>query len=136
VTAKGAEPLVHHELCFGCGRANLFGLLAELRPAGEGRVTGRCFIKQDHQGPDPGAAHPGIVAAALVEAMSLAGGGTAPLTLEVRFEAAPGVGAFVELEASPSEATASAGGRRVAAATATFARAASAPTDRRATPDG
>jgi hypothetical protein len=34
-------PLVHHELCFGCGRANLFGLLLEAGPATAGRLTAR-----------------------------------------------------------------------------------------------
>ena len=113
-------PLVHQELCFGCGRANLFGLLAELRPAGAGRVAGRCFLKQDHQGPGPGTAHPGIVAAALVEAMSLAGGERRPLTLEVRFEEPVPVGSFLELDASPNDATACLDGRPVASARATW----------------
>ena len=57
--------LVHHELCFGCGRTNLFGLLLELERSERDAVTGRCFIKQDHQGPVPGRAHPGIVGCAL-----------------------------------------------------------------------
>lgn len=43
--------LVHHDLCFGCGQTNLFGLLLEVERVDERRVTGRCFIKQDHQGP-------------------------------------------------------------------------------------
>jgi len=115
------RPLVHHELCFGCGRQNLFGLLAELEPAGEDLVAGRCFLKQDHQGPKPGAVHPGILAAALAEAMSLAHGGDASMRgLEVRFESALAIGEFVELEASPDEATARSAGRRVASARATW----------------
>jgi acyl-coenzyme A thioesterase PaaI-like protein len=114
------EPLVHQELCFGCGRANLFGLLAELRPAGEGRVAGRCFLKQDHQGPEPGTAHPGIIAAALVEAMSLAGGGRRPVTLELRFEKPVPVGSFLELDASAEDATAALDGRPAASARATW----------------
>ena len=64
--------LAHHELCFGCGTANLFGLQMELEPA-DGRpdaVTGRFFLKQDHQGP-PGLAHGGILASALDEAMAI-----------------------------------------------------------------
>ena len=112
-------PLIHHELCFGCGRANLFGLLAELKPAGDGRVGGRCFIKQDHQGPVPGLAHPGIVAAALVEAIALAGGQDMR-GVEIRFEAPAPVGAFLELEASSAEASARADGRPVASARASY----------------
>ena len=60
----------HHELCFGCGQANLFGLQLEVEPDGERRVRGRFFVKQDHQGP-PGFAHGGILATALDEAMAL-----------------------------------------------------------------
>jgi hypothetical protein len=67
-------PLLHHELCFGCGRTNLFGLLLEVEEVAPGAVAGRCFIKQDHQGADGGRAHDGIVAAALAEAMALACG--------------------------------------------------------------
>jgi acyl-coenzyme A thioesterase PaaI-like protein len=59
----------HHELCFGCGQANLFGLQLELSRDGD-RVAGRFFAKQDHQGP-PGVVHGGIVATALDEAMAL-----------------------------------------------------------------
>ena len=61
----GPVPLVHHEFCFGCGRVNLFGLLLEVEETGPGAVAGRCFIKQDHQGPDRGNAHEGVVAAAV-----------------------------------------------------------------------
>jgi acyl-coenzyme A thioesterase PaaI-like protein len=61
--------LTHHELCFGCGLANLFGLQLELKRDGD-RVEGRFFAKQDHQGP-PGIVHGGIVATALDEAMAL-----------------------------------------------------------------
>jgi acyl-coenzyme A thioesterase PaaI-like protein len=65
--------LAHHELCFGCGNANLFGLQMELEPANgkPGAVTGRCFIKQDHQGA-LGSAHAGVVSGALEEAMAIA----------------------------------------------------------------
>lgn len=63
-------PLVHHELCFGCGRANLFGLMLEIEETAAGSVAGRCFIKQDHQGADRGFAHEGVLAAALSEAMA------------------------------------------------------------------
>jgi acyl-coenzyme A thioesterase PaaI-like protein len=61
--------ITHHELCFGCGLANLFGLQMEVERAGDG-VRGRFFAKQDHQGP-PGVVHGGIVATALDEAMAL-----------------------------------------------------------------
>ena len=63
--------LVHHQLCFGCGQTNLFGLQMEVEPADERGVTGRLFVKQDHGG-RPGLAHPGLVATALEEVMSLA----------------------------------------------------------------
>lgn len=62
--------VTHHDLCFGCGQANLFGLQIELERSGEGEVAGRFFVKQDHQGP-PGLAHGGIIATALDEAMAL-----------------------------------------------------------------
>jgi hypothetical protein len=113
------EPLVHHELCFGCGRQNLFGLLAELRPASDGQVVGRCFIKQDHQGPRPGSAHEGVVATALLEAISLAAGAV-PRAFEVGFEAPVPVGGFLELEATREAASARAGERLVARARAEY----------------
>lgn len=117
-------PLVHHELCFGCGRQNLFGLLVEVEPEGGGRVAGRCFVKQDHQGFPRGNAHPGIVAAALAEAMSLARGADEQMqTLEVRFEGTAPVGEFLELDASADAASAAAGGRRIASARASWAQA-------------
>jgi rhamnulokinase len=59
--------LAHHDLCFGCGTANLFGLQLELEREPDGSVRGRFFVKQDHQGP-PGVAHGGVLAAALDEA--------------------------------------------------------------------
>ena len=40
------ERLSHHDLCFGCGQANLFGLQLELERTDEG-VAGRFFVKQD-----------------------------------------------------------------------------------------
>jgi acyl-coenzyme A thioesterase PaaI-like protein len=95
------SPLVHHELCFGCGRVNLFGLLLELEPAGRDVVAGRCFIKQDHQGPDRGFAHPGLLATALGEAMALACGSEArAVSFETSLEAPAPVGSFLEIEAS------------------------------------
>jgi acyl-coenzyme A thioesterase PaaI-like protein len=64
--------LAHHELCFGCGQANLFGLQMELAPVDgdPDAVSGRFFLKQDHQGP-PGMAHGGIITSALDEAMAM-----------------------------------------------------------------
>ncbi len=94
------EPLVHHELCFGCGRTNLFGLLLETERSPSGAVAGRCFIKQDHQGPDRGRAHQGIVATALVEAMSLAAGDNARAQeVTVGFLGSAPVGSFLDVEA-------------------------------------
>ena len=93
-------PLVHHELCFGCGRTNLFGLLLEVEEVGPGEVSGRCFIKQDHQGADRGRAHDGVVGAALVEAMGLACGlGARAVSFEVSLESPAPVGAFVSVVA-------------------------------------
>ena len=77
--------IVHHELCFGCGLANLFGLQLEVEPDGERRVRGRFFVKQDHQGP-PGFAHGGIMATALDEAMALLVHGEATRALTRRLE--------------------------------------------------
>jgi acyl-coenzyme A thioesterase PaaI-like protein len=92
----------HHDLCFGCGQANLFGLQLEMERRAEGGVEGRFFVKQDHQGP-PGYAHGGVLATALDEAMSLVlhGQDTYALTqqLEVELRAPAPVGAFVRVEA-------------------------------------
>jgi hypothetical protein len=100
--------LSHGDLCFGCGQANLFGLQLE---------GGRFFVKQDHQGPD-GSAHPGILATALVEAMLLAGGDPSrPVRLELTGSAP--VGEFVDIEATPTGATARSRGEVVAEATTT-----------------
>jgi acyl-coenzyme A thioesterase PaaI-like protein len=92
----------HHDLCFGCGQANLFGLQLELERRPEGGVAGRFFVKQDHQGP-PGYAHGGVIAAALDEAMSLVlhDQGTYALTggLQVELKAPAPVGSFVALQA-------------------------------------
>jgi acyl-coenzyme A thioesterase PaaI-like protein len=93
--------LTHHELCFGCGSANLFGLQMELEPSADG-VAGRFFLKQDHQGP-PNVAHGGILASALDEAMAMviwAEGVLAPTRrLEVDLLAPAPVGVFLQLEA-------------------------------------
>lgn len=93
--------LVHHDLCFGCGVTNLFGLQMELDPAEEG-VSGRFFVKQDHQGPS-GGAHGGVLAAALDEAMALAvhaeGIHARAARMAVALEAPAPVGCFVRVEA-------------------------------------
>jgi acyl-coenzyme A thioesterase PaaI-like protein len=95
-------PLRHHDVCFGCGQANLFGLQLEAERRDDGSVEGRFFVKQDHQGP-PGVAHGGVVAAALEEAMALAAGTGDDAPTTVRFEldlrAPAPVGAFVRLRA-------------------------------------
>ena len=92
--------LVHHELCFGCGRVNLFGLLLEVDEVAPGAVAGRCFIKQDHQGADRGQAHEGVVATALLDAMALACGSDARVTaLEISYGEPAPVGAFLEIVA-------------------------------------
>jgi len=92
--------LVHHELCFGCGRVNLFGLLFELERDGDAGVAGRCFLKQDHQGPERGEAHPGLIATALTEAMALACSSTAvPQTVSVEHLGLPRVGTFLQVRA-------------------------------------
>jgi acyl-coenzyme A thioesterase PaaI-like protein len=124
----------HHDLCFGCGQANLFGLQLELERSGEG-VEGRFFVKQDHQGP-PGYAHGGVVAAALDEAMALLvfERGTFAVTarLELDLLAPAPVGTFVHVSArleSEGERTLELGaeaagedGRPLAAAKGTFVR--------------
>jgi acyl-coenzyme A thioesterase PaaI-like protein len=123
--------LTHHELCFGCGHANLFGLQMEVEATGERGVSGRFFVKQDHQGP-PGYAHGGIMATALDEAMSLLAHhvGTYPLTagLSIELLAPAPVGTFVAVSAEVVDiegrqlslrATASSEGAVVATGTAT-----------------
>jgi hypothetical protein len=128
-----AERLVHHELCFGCGRTNLFGLLMELEHSGERAVRGRGFIKQDHQGARRGAAHPGIVAAALTEAMAFAAGpGREPASVRLELREPAPVGSYLEVEARAGdpdgdpvevEATAWAEDQPVARAGGTYRRA-------------
>ena len=122
--------LVHHELCFGCGRVNLFGLLLEVDEVGPGAVAGRCFIKQDHQGADRGRAHEGIVATALLESMALACGPDARiLAFEISYSEPAAVGAFLDIEArverrdgpsADASATARADQRMVAQARGSF----------------
>ena len=108
------ERLSHHDLCFGCGQANLFGLQLELERRPEGGVAGRFFVKQDHQGP-PGYAHGGVIATALDEAMSLLVHQRGQLALTGRLEVdllAPApVGSFVEVSADVEEVS----GRRITA---------------------
>jgi acyl-coenzyme A thioesterase PaaI-like protein len=129
----------HHELCFGCGQQNLFGLQLELERRLEGGVEGRFFVKQDHQGP-PGYAHGGVIAAALDEAMALVlhDQGTYALTgrLEVDLKAPAPVGSFVEVEADIESveartltlaAAASADGGTLATARGTFVRKSTEP---------
>lgn len=125
----------HHDLCFGCGQANLFGLQLELEPAAGGGVEGRFFVKQDHQGP-PGYAHGGVLAAALDEAMALLvhAEGTLAMTgrLEIDLLAPAPVGTFVKVSArlestggSNLQLAAEASGedeQRVATARGTFVR--------------
>jgi hypothetical protein len=96
--ALSGSRAAHHDLCFGCGLANVFGLAMEATRGDDGRVTGRFFVKQDHQGAD-GAAHPGVLAAALVEALSLAAGAVPP-RLEIDLLGAAPVGTMVDVEAS------------------------------------
>ncbi|HEX8743401.1 MAG TPA: PaaI family thioesterase [Thermoleophilaceae bacterium] len=111
--------IVHHDGCFGCGQANLFGLQLE-----SDGVSGRFFVKQDHQGP-PGFAHGGIIAAALDEAMALAlhaqGRDARTKRLEVRYLAPVPVGVFVEVGTTAGGAEARVDGKVVAEATADFA---------------
>jgi acyl-coenzyme A thioesterase PaaI-like protein len=122
--------LVHHDLCFGCGQTNLFGLLLEIERMDADRATGRCFIKQDHQGPDRAAAHQGVIAAALCEAMALACGPRArAIAFSVELTADAPVGAFLEVEVATGDwetgtiaatATAASEGRQVATAQGKF----------------
>ncbi len=129
-----SDPIRHHDLCFGCGQANPFGLQLELEPAADG-VEGRFFVKQDHQGP-PGYAHGGVISAALDEAMALLvfERGTFAVTgrLEIDLLAPASVGTFVQVRARVEEEgertlalaaeAAAEDGRRLAAARGTFVR--------------
>ena len=129
-----ADEIRHHDLCFGCGQANLFGLQLELEPSGDG-AEGRFFVKQDHQGP-PGYAHGGVIGAALDEAMALLvfDRGTFAVTgrLEIDLLKPAPVGTFVKVSARlveegerTLELSAEAAGedeQRLAAARGTFVR--------------
>ena len=117
--------LVHHEQCFGCGRANLFGLMVEVERAADGSLAGRCFIKQDHQGPSRGSAHPGVVTAALTEALAFAAQAEAGIdALEIQLRAPVPIGAFIDVEARIADgavtATAWVDQREVASARAAY----------------
>jgi uncharacterized protein (TIGR00369 family) len=106
------ERLTHHDLCFGCGQANLFGLQMEVERRPQGGVAGRFFVKQDHQGP-PGYAHGGVIATALDEAMSLLVHQRGQLALTARLEldllAPAPVGTYVLVSADVSSVE----GRRI-----------------------
>jgi acyl-coenzyme A thioesterase PaaI-like protein len=123
--------LSHHELCFGCGSANLFGLQMELE-AVDGGVAGRCFVKQDHQGPG-GRAHPGVVAAALQEAMALAlherGVHARARRLDVELVADARVGIFLGVQAHVVENGGDEGLTVIATATAEEQRVAEGRAD-------
>jgi hypothetical protein len=90
----------HHDGCFGCGQANLFGLHLE---------NGRFFVKQDHQG-ERGFAHRGVIAAALIEVLGGQG-------VNIEFHADVPVGVFVDVGADGTSAEARVDGSLVARAT-------------------
>jgi hypothetical protein len=100
--------------------------MLELEQTEPGVVNGRCFIKQDHQGADPGVAHEGILAAALSDAMALAHGADArPAWLVVELSGQAPVGAFIDVQArvehtTGTSATASVGGQVVARARGSY----------------
>jgi acyl-coenzyme A thioesterase PaaI-like protein len=95
-----AARIAHHDLCFGCGLANVFGLQLELEER-DGVLAGRFFVKQDHQGPS-GLAHGGVLATALGEAMSLAverSSFASPEAIEIKLRRPAQVGTYLEVEA-------------------------------------
>ena len=97
--------IAHHDLCFGCGVGNLFGLHLEAEHA-DGELRGRFFVKQDLMGP-PGHLHGGLVAAALDEVMALLVltefGPFPTARLETDLRAPVPVGVFVEAVARVNE---------------------------------
>jgi acyl-coenzyme A thioesterase PaaI-like protein len=137
---RSDDRLVHHELCFGCGHANLFGLQLEAVRRYDGGVEGRFFVKQDHQGP-PGVAHGGVMTAALDEAMALLvfdDHGPAPtVRLEIDLVAPARVGTFVTVRAERVEGRTlraealDEDGKPLARAIGVFARGASVTAHRR-----
>jgi acyl-coenzyme A thioesterase PaaI-like protein len=100
------QPITHHDLCFGCGLANVFGLHLEAESTERGTLAGRFFVKQDHQGP-PGIAHGGVMSAALDEAMALvihaAGIHAVTSKLDISLQAPAPVGSFVRVAARIDE---------------------------------
>jgi acyl-coenzyme A thioesterase PaaI-like protein len=123
--------LSHHDLCFGCGQTNLFGLMLETQRLDDGSVAGRFFVKQDHQGPDRATAHEGVVSAALCEVMALACGSHArAIAVTVELAGSVPVGTFLDVQAivqghrdgiAGASATASCEGRPVAGAHGRYA---------------
>jgi acyl-coenzyme A thioesterase PaaI-like protein len=105
----------HHDLCFGCGIANVFGMQFEAQAPVDGELRGRFFVKQDLMGP-PGVMHGGLVATALDEVMSLlvvAESPRAPTArLETDLRAPIPLGTFVQASARIVERD----GRKVIAA--------------------
>jgi acyl-coenzyme A thioesterase PaaI-like protein len=94
-----ASRFAHHDLCFGCGIGNVFGLQLEATEPVDGELRGRFFVKQDLMGP-PGVMHGGLVATALDEVMALLVAGThgdwPTARLEVDLRAPIQLGVFVE----------------------------------------
>jgi len=115
----------HHDRCFGCGQANLFGLLLDVEHRDDGGLRGRWFVKQDHQGPAAGSVHPGLVACGLIEAALLAAGPERELRqvqCDLPTGAVSAVGAFCEvavrLDSASLRATAAIDGQPVGEMTA------------------
>jgi hypothetical protein len=101
--------------------------MLELEATGPGQASGRCFIKQDHQGAERGAAHEGVIAAALSEAMALACGPDARARrVELELGGSAPVGAFVEITATSdgqtARASAFADGALIARAAGNYSR--------------
>ena len=99
---------------------------------GERHVRGRGFVKQDHQGADPGTAQEGIILAGLSDAMALAcGAEMRAVRVELELNAPVPVGSFLDVEARAegdrgdqllASATASVEGNRVASARGAYRR--------------
>lgn len=60
----------HHELCFGCGNSNLFGLHIEADTSGEKGLAAEFVVRDEHTGAS-GYAHTGVLSGALYEVMAL-----------------------------------------------------------------
>jgi acyl-coenzyme A thioesterase PaaI-like protein len=92
----------HHDLCFGCGDANLFGLHLEAESSEGDGLAGRFHLRDEHVGRS-GFAHSGVISAVLFEAMALAlhaeGTHAAAEHLEVDIESPVPVDSTVELRA-------------------------------------